>query len=47
MRIKWKIFNEQIMPVMTYTYGMDTWTLNKAAMYTLAVAQRKMERIMY
>ena len=44
MAIKSKIFNEYILPVMTY--GCETWALNKTMMDKLAVAQRKMERIM-
>ena len=44
MEIKSKIFNEYILPVMAY--GCETWALNKTMMDKLAVAQRKMERIM-
>ena len=42
--IKRKIHDEYILPVMTY--GCETWALNNAMMEKLAVAQRKMERIM-
>ena len=44
MEIKRKIHDECILPVMTY--GCETRALNNAMMDTLAVAQRKMERIM-
>ena len=44
MEIKRKIHDECILPVMTD--GCETWALNNAMMDTLAVAQRKMERIM-
>jgi exonuclease III len=44
MKIKQKVFNEYVLPVMTY--GSETWALNKAVVDRLAVAQRKMERIM-
>ena len=44
MKIKRKIHDEYILPVMTY--GCETWALNNAMMDKLAVAQRKMERIM-
>ena len=44
MKIKRKVFNEYILPVMTY--GSETWALTNTAMDLLAVAQRKMERIM-
>ena len=44
MKIKSKVFNEYVLPVMTY--GSETWALTTAQMHTLAVAQRKMERIM-
>ena len=37
MRIERKIFNELIMPVMTY--GSEMSALNKTTMHTLAVAQ--------
>ena len=42
--IKRKIHDEYILPVMTY--GCKSWALNNAMMEKLAVAQRKMERIM-
>ena len=44
MKIKRKIDDEYILPVMTY--GSETWALNNAMMEKLAVAQRKMERMM-
>ena len=44
MQTKRKIFNEYIMPVMIY--GSETWPLKKSLTDRLAVAQRKMERIM-
>ena len=44
MKIKRKIHNEYVLPVMVY--GSETWALNKAHMELLSVAQRKMERIM-
>ena len=43
MKIKRKIHNEYVLPVMVY--GSETWAL-KAHMELLSVAQRKMERIM-
>ena len=43
MKIKRKVFNEYILPVMTY--GCETWALNNGMIDKLAVAQRKMERI--
>lgn len=42
-KIKRKIHDENILPVMTHR--CETWALNKAMAETLAVAQRKMERI--
>ena len=44
MQIMKKVFNEFVLPVMTY--GSETWALTIAQMDALAVAQRKMERIM-
>lgn len=44
MKIKKKVLNEYILPVMTY--GCETWALNNAMEEMLAIAQRKMERIM-
>ena len=44
MKIQRKIHDEYILPIMTY--GCETWALNNAMMDKLAVAQRKMERIM-
>ena len=44
MQIKKKVFNEYVLPVMTY--GSETWALTTAQMDALAVAQRKVERIM-
>ena len=44
MKIKRKIHNEYVLPVMVY--GSETWALKKAHMELLSVAQRKMERIM-
>ena len=44
MQIKKEVFNEYVLPVMTY--GSETWALTTAQMDALAVAQRKMERIM-
>ena len=44
MQIQKKEFNEYVLPVMTY--GSETWALTTAQMDALAVAQRKMERIM-
>ena len=39
MQIKKKVFNEYVLPVMTY--GSETWALTTAQMDALAVAQRK------
>ena len=44
MKIKRKIQNEYMLPVMVY--GSETWAPKKAHMELLSVAQRKMERIM-
>ncbi len=44
MKIKRKVFNEYVLPVMTY--GSETWALTTAQSDALAVAQRKMERVM-
>ena len=44
MKIKRKIHNEYVLPVMVY--GSETWAPKKAHMELLSVAQRKMERIM-
>ena len=44
MNIKRKVHNEYVLPIMVY--GSETWTLKKAHMELLSVAQRKMERIM-
>ena len=44
MKIKRRLFNECILPVMTY--GSETWTLSKPIIEKLSVAQHKMERIM-
>ena len=44
MKIKRKIHDEYILPVMTH--GYETWALNNALMGKLAIAKRKMERIM-
>ena len=44
MKIKRKIHDAYILPVMTY--GCETLALNNAMTEKLAVAQRKMERIM-
>ena len=44
MKIKRKIHNEYVLPVMVY--GIETWAPKKAHMELLSVAQRKMERIM-
>ena len=44
MNIKRKVHNEYVLPVMVY--GSETWSLKKAHMELLSVAQRKMERIM-
>ena len=44
MNIKRKVHNEYVLSVMVY--GSETWTLEKAHMELLSVAQRKMERIM-
>ena len=44
MKIKKKVFNEYILPVMTY--GCETWALKNGMIDKLAVTQRKMERIM-
>ena len=44
MKIKWKVFNKYILPVMTY--GSETWALNNAMEEKLSVNQCKMERIM-
>ena len=44
MKIKRKVHNEYVLPVMVY--GSEAWTLSKAHMELLSVAQRKMERIM-
>src|SRR5271156_6674650 len=42
--LKKKLFNQCILPVMTY--GCQTWTLTKVQLGRLQVTQRKMERIM-
>jgi len=42
--LKKKLFNQCILPVMTY--GCQTWVLRKAQFHRLQVTQRKMERIM-
>ncbi|CAH1277638.1 MUC4 [Branchiostoma lanceolatum] len=42
--LKRKVFNQYILPVMTY--GSETWALTTTQMEMLRVAQRKMERIM-
>ena len=44
MKIKRKVHNEYLLPVMMY--GRETWALKKAHMGLLSVAQRKLERIM-
>jgi len=44
MKVKRKVFNEYILPVMTY--GSETWALNNAMEEKLSVNQCKMERIM-
>ena len=44
MNVKRKVHNEYVLPVMVY--GSETWTLKKAHMELLSVAQRKKERIM-
>ena len=44
MKIKRRLLNECILPVMTY--GSETWTLSKPIIEKLSVAQHKMERIM-
>ena len=44
MKIKRKIHNEYVLPVMVY--GSEMWVLKKAHMELLSVAQRKIERIM-
>ena len=44
MKIKRKIHNEYVLPVMVH--GSETWALKKAHVELLSVAQRKMERIM-
>ena len=44
MKIKRKVHNEYVLPVMLY--GSETWALNNAHMELLSVAKRTMERIM-
>ena len=44
MRLKRKVFNECILPVMTY--GCETWSLSNTQLEKLVTTQRKMERIM-
>ncbi|KAI8522203.1 hypothetical protein Bbelb_019570 [Branchiostoma belcheri] len=44
VRLKRNVFNQYILPVMTY--GSETWALTSTQMEMLRVAQRKMERIM-
>ena len=44
MKIKREVLNEYVISVMTY--GSETWALTTAQVNALAVAQRKMERIM-
>ena len=44
MNVKRKVHNEYVLPVMVY--GSETWTLKKAHMELLPVAQRKMDDIM-
>ena len=43
MKIKRKVQNEYVLPVMVY--GSETWALKKAHMELLSVAQRKMENV--
>ena len=43
MNAKRKVHNAYVLPVMVY--GSETWTLKKAHMELLSVAQREMERI--
>ena len=43
MKVKRKIFNIYVLPVMTY--GSETWALNKVMEEMTAAARRKMERI--
>ena len=42
MCLKRKVFNECIIP--TLTYGCQTWTLTKELVHNIEVWQRKMER---
>ena len=44
MKVKKKIFNGDVLPVMTYS--SETWAMNKAMEEMIAEAQRKMEHIM-
>ena len=44
MRLKRKVFNECILPLMTY--GCETWSLSNTQLEKLVTTQRKMERIM-
>ena len=44
MKIKSKVHNEYVLPVMVYDSA--TWALNKAHMVLLSVGQRKIERVM-
>ena len=43
-KVKTKAFNQCILPAMTY--GAETWTTSSTTMFKMAVAQRRMERIM-
>ncbi|KAA5634901.1 hypothetical protein F3G63_34400 [Pseudomonas aeruginosa] len=43
--LKTKVFNQCILPAMTY--GAETWTLTAGLAHKLRVAQRAMERAMY
>lgn len=42
--LKTKVFNQCVLPILTY--GAETWTLTKANMHKIKVAQRAMERAM-
>ena len=44
MDLKRKIFNECILPIMTY--GSQTWSISNTKLQAIAIAQRKMERQM-
>ena len=45
MSLKWKVFNQCVLPAMTY--GCQTWSLTKALVKKLEMSQQAMERKMF